>query len=295
MSKPFFFRCQACSRPVSVRSRRCPWCKSWTGLGHGDPVIDAHLGAFRTFGLFAGLWTAILACAVAFGGHSLAGALVGACALALLASHALLPWHVAGWRAAEIAWALAAVLCLAGLYRAGAGLLLVLIPIILLALMLASRRRVLARLAGAPLPSAPAPSRLPQRGPCTWCGGRGADVVAARFCISLVTVTFTDRGSYRNLCPRCARIHALPATIVSVALGWWGIPWGLIRTPEVILDNITRGGVTLDSAGLAELRAQERRQGPQGWSTAAFVVGLFLLPAAMSFAILPNLSIILGR
>ncbi len=294
---PAFFRCQACDRIVSVRSRCCPWCKSWTGLGHADPSIDRKLEALRAFGCFAGLWTGLPAVAFAFGNPS-AAAIAGIVAAMLLVAHLVVPWHAAGWFAAEIAWGVATLVCAIALRRAGWGLSLSLVPAGLLASMLVAHRRFVARLRGEQVPeTGTAPrSEFPDRGPCTSCGRRDAEVVAPLYVVSVGVFTFRRTGRFRNLCTACGRLSAIPATVASFTLGWWGIPWGLLWTPNAILDNLERGGVALDSRTLAELRTQEAREGTAGiLGPLAWAGGLFLVPLAIGFAIIPHLDVILGR
>ena len=296
MAKPFFFRCQGCERIVSVRTRKCPRCKAWTGLGHADPSVDRKLEALRTFGSFAALWTGLTACLFAIE-RPVPAIVVGALSALMLAAHLLVPWHEAGWRAAEIVWGVAALVCAVGLRNAGSGVALALVPAVLLGVLLITRQRFLARLRGEPAPpSAPPPSTLPARGACSSCGGRGADVVAPIYVASLITVTIREPGRFRNLCPRCARFRAFPAALASATLGWWGIPWGLIWTPQAILDNLEHGGVRLDSAELAALRAREVADGSAGAAgPLALFGGLLVLPVAMALAILPHLQAIIGR
>lgn len=286
------FRCQACSRIISVRSRHCPRCKQWTGVGHADPSLDRRLEALRAFGVFAGLWAVVTAFVLMIHFLPAAAAATGALAVTLLVAHLLLPWHAAGWVLAEVAWGLAAALCAVTLRKAGWGALLTVIPVGLLATMLASRRRYLGRLCNEPsADNPPVPSQVPSRGPCTSCDGRGADIVAPIYVVSVGWITFRDTGLFRNLCPACARTRAIPASLATLALGWWGIPWGLIWTPQAVIDNLTHGGVTLDSSEYAALRQRATQTGSEGFAgPLAWVGGLLLLPAAIGLAVIPHLA-----
>jgi hypothetical protein len=40
------------------------------------------------------------------------------------------------------------------------------------------------------------------------------------------------------LCPTCAEKKRKNAMISTALLGWWGIPWGLIRTPQAIISSL---------------------------------------------------------
>ncbi len=70
----------------------------------------------------------------------------------------------------------------------------------------------------------------------------GARFVFFEYCISLVFVTLR-RPSSIVLLRRGERglIRGLPYTVLSLLLGWWGLPWGLIYTPLALFTNL-RGG-----------------------------------------------------
>ena len=36
-------------------------------------------------------------------------------------------------------------------------------------------------------------------------------------------------------------VKGLPYTLLSLFIGWWGFPWGLIYTPVVIIQNLSGG------------------------------------------------------
>jgi hypothetical protein len=70
----------------------------------------------------------------------------------------------------------------------------------------------------------------------------GGRFVFYEYCLSLVVVTFR----------RPTDVYFVPAgksglargwcyTLVSVLLGWWGVPWGLIYTPLTIVTNLSGG------------------------------------------------------
>lgn len=292
-----FFRCQACNRIVSVRSRRCRWCENWTGIGHSDPSLDRKLEALRAFGCFAGLWIGLAATVFAFG-SPVAAAVTGAVALLLLTAHVLVPWHVAGWFASEVAWGVTTLVCAVALRRAGWGLALALVPAGLFATLLLNRRRFVARLRGEQPTTTDKPSRssYPKQGPCSSCGRRDAEIVAPVYVVSVGMFTFRHPGRFRNLCASCGRLTAVPATLATLLLGWWGIPWGLVWTPNALLDNVERGGATLDAWDLAELRSKEAAEGTAGYlGPLAWIGGLFVLPIIMGLAMVPHLDVILGR
>lgn len=291
------FRCQSCERIVSVRTRRCPRCKSWTGVPHADPSLDRRLESLRAFGLLSALWAGVAAFAFLLGYGEVAAAVTGAVAALLLFAHALVTWHAAGWVLAEVAWGVTTLVCAFGLRKAGWGLLLTLVPAGLLAIMLCGRRRYLGRLLGEPSGEAhlPVPSVLPEPGPCALCRRRDAEIVAPVYVVSALMFTARYLGRFRSLCSTCARLNALPAVVVTFVLGWWGIPWGLVWTPQAIVDDVVAGGAALDSAEAREVRRREVEDGSEGASgPLAWVGGLFVLPFAILFAVAPLLEVV-GR
>ena len=70
----------------------------------------------------------------------------------------------------------------------------------------------------------------------------GARFVFFEYCISLVFVTLR-RPSAVVLLRRGERglARGLPYTLLSLLLGWWGLPWGVIYTPLAVFTNF-RGG-----------------------------------------------------
>jgi len=66
--------------------------------------------------------------------------------------------------------------------------------------------------------------------------------VRFEYCISLVAVTI--RRPSRPVFvrhPGWAWVRGLPYTAVSLAFGWWGLPWGVVYTPVTIFTNLTGG------------------------------------------------------
>ncbi len=75
-------------------------------------------------------------------------------------------------------------------------------------------------------------------GPCPICQGPGpVDVHQSHRVWSAIAMT---RWSTRPhlCCHSCARKKQLGDTIFSLALGWWGFPWGLIFTPVQVTRNL---------------------------------------------------------
>jgi hypothetical protein len=82
----------------------------------------------------------------------------------------------------------------------------------------------------------------------------GGRFVFFELCISFLLVTwrrpsdiFLLRAGERGLA------RGLPYTLLTLLLGWWGIPWGLVYTPQVLLTNLG-GGRDVTEAARALLR-----------------------------------------
>ena len=71
---------------------------------------------------------------------------------------------------------------------------------------------------------------------------QGGKFVIYQYCISLLIITFR-RSSNIYFIGRDdnAVLKGLPFTMLSLLLGWWGIPWGPIYTVQSIWMNF-RGG-----------------------------------------------------
>jgi hypothetical protein len=66
--------------------------------------------------------------------------------------------------------------------------------------------------------------------------------VLYEYCISLIAVTLRRTSRPIYLRPgQYAWLRGLPYVVVSLALGWWGLPWGMIYTPVTIFANLTGG------------------------------------------------------
>jgi len=76
------------------------------------------------------------------------------------------------------------------------------------------------------------------RGPCPKCHGSGpVDVHTSHRIYSLLM--YTSWSSSPNVsCRSCGMKSQIGNTIFSLALGWWGFPWGFIMTPVQIGRNI---------------------------------------------------------
>ena len=74
--------------------------------------------------------------------------------------------------------------------------------------------------------------------PCPLCGGHrplnASNVVSVK---SYIVATSVEKPLI-IACPNCIRTNAKGALITSLIFGWWGIPWGPIRTLWSIVDNV---------------------------------------------------------
>jgi hypothetical protein len=70
----------------------------------------------------------------------------------------------------------------------------------------------------------------------------GAKFVVFQYTVSILIMTFkrpTDVYFIRSNESHWGK--SLPYTLLSLILGWWGFPWGLIYTPMAIFTNLTGG------------------------------------------------------
>jgi hypothetical protein len=70
----------------------------------------------------------------------------------------------------------------------------------------------------------------------------GARFVFFEYCISFLI--FTLRHSSPIFFVRAGQwawVRGLPFSLVSVVLGWWGVPWGVVYTPLTIVANSLGG------------------------------------------------------
>jgi len=71
---------------------------------------------------------------------------------------------------------------------------------------------------------------------------RGAKFVVFQYTISILVMTFKRPSEIFFVRPgEKATSHGVPYTLLSLFLGWWGIPWGPIWTISTIWTN-SKGG-----------------------------------------------------
>lgn len=82
---------------------------------------------------------------------------------------------------------------------------------------------------------------------------RGAKLVCYHYCVSLVVMTFRRSSDiYYIPAGESTIAKGLPWTLLTVLLGWWGIPWGPIYSVQSLIVNFS-GGKDLTVPVLAKL------------------------------------------
>lgn len=70
----------------------------------------------------------------------------------------------------------------------------------------------------------------------------GARFVIFGYAMSFLVVTLRRSSDVHFIRPGKSTFGAgLPYTLLSLMLGWWGFPWGLIYTPTVVVQNLSGG------------------------------------------------------
>jgi hypothetical protein len=89
----------------------------------------------------------------------------------------------------------------------------------------------------------------------------GSRLVFFEYCISVVLLTLRCPTDVYLLRPGdSALLRGLPYTLLSLMLGWWGVPLGLFYTPFTLITNLSGGcDVTDEVVGL--LREQDAAEG----------------------------------
>ena len=71
---------------------------------------------------------------------------------------------------------------------------------------------------------------------------QGGKFVIYQFCVSLLIITFKRSSSiYFISHEQNAVVKGLPFTLLTLVLGWWGIPWGPIYTIQSVWVNFQGG------------------------------------------------------
>ncbi|WP_419701777.1 hypothetical protein [Mucilaginibacter sp. NFX135] len=74
---------------------------------------------------------------------------------------------------------------------------------------------------------------------CPTCGDTSQQLNAALSGTVISIIIFIHyKKAFSIGCPACLKKTNQAATLKTALLGWWGLPWGLIRTPEALIKNI---------------------------------------------------------
>lgn len=86
---------------------------------------------------------------------------------------------------------------------------------------------------------------------------KGGKFVMYQYCISLLVVTFRRSSNiYFIRSEDNAIVRGIPFTLLSLVLGWWGIPWGPIYTIASVWTNFS-GGKDVTKEVLASMAASQ--------------------------------------
>jgi hypothetical protein len=89
----------------------------------------------------------------------------------------------------------------------------------------------------------------------------GARLVFFEYCISIVVVSMRRPSKIHLLRPnQHGWLRGLPYALLSLLLGWWGVPWGLIYTPLTVITNLS-GGCDVTEQMMAEFKRIESVSG----------------------------------
>lgn len=89
---------------------------------------------------------------------------------------------------------------------------------------------------------------------------RGGKFVSYTYCISIILMTFKRPSDIFFIkSSESAFTKGLPYTLVSLVLGWWGIPWGPIYTLGAIFSN-TGGGKDITQEVLQHFMSSVRQE-----------------------------------
>jgi len=88
---------------------------------------------------------------------------------------------------------------------------------------------------------------------------QGGKFVIYQYCISLLVITFKRSSNiYFITHEQNALVKGIPFTLLSLVLGWWGIPWGPIYTIQSIWMNF-KGGKDVTQQVLASMKSVSQK------------------------------------
>ena len=96
----------------------------------------------------------------------------------------------------------------------------------------------------------------------------GAKFVMYQYCVSILVMTF-KRGSDIYFIPANAKASSkgIGFTVISLLVGWWGIPWGPIYTISSVIKNL-QGGIDVTGSVWNQLNQPVPAAAAQGGSGA---------------------------
>jgi len=270
--------CSSCSRWTLLRNRRCVWCGGLLPFAYiRRPELEERIDLVAVGGV--GVALALLGgAAMAWFESPTRGLILGTVALAMAVSHALMRWFRIAWTIAMFAWTALVVTAAAMVWNDRTlALVAAAAPFFGLVLLQWAHRALMPYLDGEHLEERTAPE-ADEQPLCAECTRLAPRAVSPLWCVSFLFMTSVTIGAPKRLCLLHARINAVPASLFSATFGWWGLPWGLVRTPQVLWKNLRSGGEILDSDVARSLYERERT-GQAGWFT--FIPGVRSKPVAI--------------
>jgi len=74
--------------------------------------------------------------------------------------------------------------------------------------------------------------------PCPFCGSSEQKLNATITSNVVSFIVFTHQQKEVKIgCPRCLNKQNNNAMVKTALLGWWGLPWGILRTPKALFFN----------------------------------------------------------
>lgn len=96
----------------------------------------------------------------------------------------------------------------------------------------------------------------------------GGRFVFYEYCISFIALSLRRASDVYFLRAGKGRLaRGLPYSLLSLLLGWWGVPWGFVYTPLVLITNFSGG------CDVTEQVSALFRQGRDAGSTASLQPG----------------------
>jgi hypothetical protein len=193
-------------------------------------------------------------------GRAAATAILLAFSALFLVVHAALKWWAWAFRPMRALWFALAVLALGALWRTPiVALLVAALPLAVCIELLVLGHRLSDYVRGIPDRDDGGSASTGEFDGlrCRTCGEGAARIIAPVWCMSFVFLSARRLGRPRLVCERHARLRALPAAAVSMIVGWWGIPWGVLWTPVAVWKDLSRGGVEVDRDSALESVAEE--------------------------------------